>query len=384
MTIVFFCNTLNNHQSSLSDALYELIGENYVFVESVPQTANVVGKEHVVRSYVLTAYTNAETLSEAYRLAREADVALFGAESFCFEIERMRANHSGLSFEVSERWFKRDWLNVLSPRLLKNQWYYHTRRWKEKPMYKLCSSAYGANDQYMLHSFINRCYKWGYFTKVNDFYPRSIEKKNPTSPVRIMWCARFLKWKHPEMVVYLSKYLKDKGYNAHIEMYGKGNQYERTRALVSKMDLDDMISFWGNVPNEDILSAMRRNDLFLVTSDKREGWGVVLNEAMSNGCAVVASDAIGSAPYLIEDGVNGFMYKSLDVESLIDKVVYLIENPSVRECFSLEAYKTMRTTWSPQNAATNLLRLCRSLLNNEGINPISSGPCSKATPYPTE
>jgi glycosyltransferase involved in cell wall biosynthesis len=40
--------------------------------------------------------------------------------------------------------------------------------------------------------------------------------------------------------------------------------------------------------------------VFIFTSDRNEGWGAVLNEAMGSGCAVVAADLIGSVPYLIE------------------------------------------------------------------------------------
>ena len=49
---------------------------------------------------------------------------------------------------------------------------------------------------------------------------------------------------------------------------------------------------------------MEKSEIFLFTSDKGEGWGAVLNESMNSACAVVASHAIGSVPFLLKDGEN--------------------------------------------------------------------------------
>lgn len=392
MIVVSFGNTLNRHQSNVSDALYNLLDGNYIYVETVPPTYSNLfgGKAKVDRSYVLEAYKNKTNYSESMQLAREADVVLFGADSFSFQLERMRHNNLGITFEVSERIMKRGWFNLLSPRLLKKIWYYHTHRWSHKALYKLCSSAFAARDQYKLHTFKNRCYKWGYFTKVDDIDVAGIisgrnhfNMRTPISNlrfIRLMWCARFLRWKHPEMPVYLASLLKSKGYSFILDMYGAGNQLDTIKALSSSLDLDDVISFMGNVSNDEIISAMRQHDIFLFTSDRREGWGAVLNEAMSNGCAVIASNTIGSVPFLINDGINGCTFNSNDLDSLYEKTRYLLDNKEIRENIAVEAYKTMRDIWSPYSAAKNLLVLCNNLLLSTGDNPISSGPCSKATP----
>ncbi len=50
--------------------------------------------------------------------------------------------------------FKQGIKNILSPTLLKMQWFYHTRMNKDVN-YKLCSSAFGAGDQYKV-TFLQR------------------------------------------------------------------------------------------------------------------------------------------------------------------------------------------------------------------------------------
>ena len=310
-------------------------------------------------------------------LVRNADVAIFGGgKSLSYQTERMKEEK--LSFEVSERWLKRGWANILSKNLIRNMWYYHTRFYN-KPLYKLCSSAYAAGDQYLLHSFKDKCYKWGYFTKVDEWDIEEHFRQQKDEVVRIMWCARYLGWKHPELPVRLAQRLKAKGQSFIIDMYGSGTELESTKILCSQLGVEDVVNFVGNKPNDEILQDMRLHDIFLFTSDKQEGWGAVLNEAMSNGCAVVAADEIGSVPFLINDGKNGAIFKSKNLDSLYEKVIYLIENPEIRKNLAIQAYHDMVNIWSPKVAARNLLQLIHDLQNGRDTS-ISEGPCSKAFP----
>ena len=47
-----------------------------------------------------------------------------------------------------------------------------------------------------------------------------------------------------------------------------------------------------------------------------EPWGLVVNEVMNAGKAVIASDQVGCAPDLVRHGYNGFVYRASDVEDL--------------------------------------------------------------------
>ena len=97
---------------------------------------------------------------------------------------------------------------------------------------------------------------------------------------------------------------------------------------------------------------------------------------MSNGCVPVASDAIGSVPYLVKGNENGMIFNSESIDSLYEKVVYLLKHPEERKKMSQRAFYTMREVWSPANAANNLIRLIDDL-QREGETSIVEGPCSK-------
>lgn len=383
MTVTYFSNFLNHHQANVADELYEKQGTDYTFVELCPIYDWLLKggySDLSSRPYVLQAWRSPENYRKAEDLALNADVALFGGPE-TLKLEVMRAKTGKLTFDVGERWLKRGPLNLASPRLLRYFWYYYTVFSKEN-VYKLCSSAYACGDHYKLYSFKNRCYKWGYFTKVEDFpfeTSANFDVSSEETEVHLMWCARFLRLKHPELPVRLARRLKDKGYKFVFDMYGSGVELENVKRLASELEVTDVLRFQGNLPNDKILEQMRQHEIFLFTSDKNEGWGAVLNESMSNGCAVVASDEIGSVPFLVEDGVNGLVFKSEDLDSLETKVMSLLDNADCRRTIAANAMRTMRTLWSPQNAADNLLRLIDDLQAGRDTS-IAVGPCSKALP----
>jgi len=378
MKLAIFSVVLNIHQVNIADELFELTGHDFVFVElEKPAGQNKKGgtDDFSSKPYLLQAWKDSECEAKAMDIARSAEVAVFGGYmALKYQIARLRGNR--LTFEMGERWLKH-WRSLFSPRLLNNICNYYIRGWRRKPLYKLCASAYAVNDQYLLGTFKNRCYKWGYFTKVDDFNVESLIASRKSDKPAIMWCSRFIGWKHPELVIHLARRLKNGGYDVQIDMFGGGQELKPTMELCQNLDVQDMVCFKGNVSNDEILQSMRNHDIFLFTSDKNEGWGAVLNEAMSNGCAVVTSNEIGSAPYLINDGKNGLLFNSKDIDSLYEKVNFLLENPSRRKEMSIAAYKTMKDIWSPRNAALNFIQLSKDLLKGNASS-IEIGPCSKS------
>lgn len=383
MKLAFFNNSLNHHQVNVADEFYRLLENDFVYVATSVQGKVGLkgGKDYTSRPYLLRVCQSAENRGKALELARTADVCIFGAESLDYAIERAKQKTCGIAFELSERWLKRGWLNILSPRLLRWWWYYQTL-FRFKPFYKLNASAFSAGDHKRLLSYKGRCYKWGYFTNVNANLQVEILGTEPTSEIThtLMWCGRFLTLKHPELPVIAASKLKAKGYKFVLDYYGSGIKKEKTKKLAKRLGVDDVVRFYGELPNELIIKAMKNHSIFLFTSDRYEGWGAVANESMANGCVLVASDAIGSAPYLIQDSVNGLIFKSGSVNSLIEKIQWLFDHPDKIQNMRIHARKTMVELWSPQKAAENLLTLISDLQHDRKCS-IKEGPASIAEIY---
>lgn len=379
MNVVFVLSIFSHYQVSLSDCIYYQNNGNFVFVETmpIPESRLNDGFPLLERPYLIRAWVNESQYNEAMRMATDADVLVCSTELSALPFKRNRLKEGKLTFEYSERPLKKGFLNAFSKTNIINQLFYHFSFYK-KPLYKLCAGAYVANDQYLMRSFKGKCYKFGYFPKVEPLDISEIINKK-SEPVKILWCARFLKWKHPEMMIELAKMLKAHGIGAEIDMVGTGSLFEGISSSVSDNGLTDIVHLLGGLPNEQVLEMMQSHHVFILSSDKREGWGAVVNEAMANGCCVVVSDAVGCVPYLIKDGVNGMTFKSGSIESLFEKVQNLIDCPDMMTKMISQAYKTISEDWSPEKAANHLLILSECLLKGKECS-IEAGPCCKALP----
>ena len=378
MRLVFYSNFLNIHQVSLMDALYKLLDADFRFVATLPRNAKELkgGEDYSTRPYCILAAESGIVEEAALRLAVEAEACVFGACSQAYAVERAKRNPMGLSFEMGERWLKHGWLTIGSPVFRKWMWNYY-QYYRKANFYKLCCSAFAAGDDERLNAYSGRHYKWGYFTRVDNYEVEAPKGVSTSSNATILWCARFLKLKHPELAVKLAVMLKLDGYNVHIDMYGDGPEFDATIRLKEKEQVDGMVTLYGNVPNKEVIKAMRSHDIFLFTSDKNEGWGAVANESMANGCVLVASDAVGSTHYLVEHKKTGMIFQSCNIDSLYEQVKFLLDHPIERNRIANRGRELMVEMWNPVNAAENLLILIEHLQSGKAT-PIKEGPCSKA------
>nr|WP_321376135.1 glycosyltransferase [uncultured Bacteroides sp.] len=377
MTLTFITNLIIHHQVPVADEFYQLLGKDYTFVatQAVPDSFIKNGYPDLSdKPYLLKAYESRENYEKAMELAEKSDVVVFGISPLELIVKRLKQNK--LTFIYSERLFKDGYYHLLSPRVWLNLYNHHIK-YRNKNVYMLCSSAYTAFDVSLVGAYPDKCLKWAYFTKIEELDIEYLLKLKSDKDIQMLWVARFLNWKHPEMPVKLARRLKDKGYKFIIRMAGSGEFFQKTKNLIEKLNVGDCVSLIGNMPNDEILALMQNSHIFIFTSDRNEGWGAVLNEAMSNGCAVVASNMIGAAPYLIKQGENGYIFKSGDVKDLTSKVEDLINNPIRRNDFSRKAYQTLKDEWSPINAAHRFLLFSDSLIKGISL-VITEGPCSKA------
>lgn len=382
MKLTFISNYYNHHQEELARAFDSMSNVEFYFIatKEIPAFRVKLGYKNMNHSapFTIRAYESPKSMRCARRLVDESDVVICGAAPDSYIVSRLKQNK--LTFRYSERHFKQglNWKTFLSRFaciLLKY------KRFERYPLYVLAASAYTAADVNMFANFRKRCVKWGYFTKVDKGYKISSTTGFNSSyePVKLMWCSRYIDWKHPELPVKLARCLKDKGYKFVLDMYGTGVELKRTQRLSCELGVCDVVNFCGVFPNEQILEQMKKHEIFLFTSDFNEGWGAVLNESMSCGCAVVASHAIGAVPFLVEDGVNGMIYENGNLDSFVNKVEYLLAHPAERFSIRQKAIQTMQEQWNAEIAASRFVQLSKQLLAGRALSDqYSDGVCSEA------
>lgn len=373
MRIVFLSNYFNHHQKPLSDALYRLT-DDFLFVETSQMSAERerLGYHHPDAPY-LTELDPKRPDAAVRRMIEKADVVIIGSAPN--HLIRNRLRQCQLTFRFSERLFK-----VKCSRLGRRLRIFKQkqRNPQNKELYLLSAGAYAAGDYASCGLFKNRSFRWGYLPQTKR-YPDIAEMVKRKKPGSLLWVGRFLAWKHPEMPVMAVRALRSRGYDCTLDMIGTGAAEDEIRRLVHKYELEDRVRLLGSVPSEEVRTYMEQAAIFVCTSDRQEGWGAVVNEAMNSGCAVIASHEVGSVPYLISDGINGMVFESGNREMLEEKIMYFLDHSDERERMSCAAYRTVTELWNSDVAAERFVQLSEALLHGDRVEDMfEDGPCSKA------
>lgn len=372
MKITFISNFHNHHQMPLCDALVAIPQVDFTFIatQKVPQERIAFGYKHEFDQlpYYREAIEPADAAA-AEQLCYDSDVVIIGSAPISFVRRRLRAKK--LTFSYNERWFKTGFWRHPGDvyRSLRDFTRFNNRRF-----YQLCASAYTAPDSRRVGAFPGRKLRWGYFPEIKEYDLSALmEQKQPTT---LLWVGRFLDWKHPEKAVEVARRLKEDGFDFRLTMIGNGEMEEPVRELISRYDLEDRVCMPGAMSPEAVRRYMEATQVYLFTSDFTEGWGAVLNEAMNSGCAVVASHAIGSVPYLIDHGDNGFIYQNEDFEQLYGYVRRLLTDGAQAQALGAAAYHTVRQCWNGATAARRLYDFSRAVLTGAPLPRYPYGPMS--------
>ena len=377
MKIVFISNFLNHHQLPFCQAILNNkdIEFNFIATTPIPKSRLNFGYADMNNEYdfVVRPYENVLEKAKALTLSEEADVAIFGSAPEFYLEKRLKKGK--LTFRYSERLYKIKKPFYLMPLVaLKRFW----QCGRHKSMYLLCSSAYTSADYAKTGTFINKAYKWGYFPEVKK-YDDSDELIGNKKKNTLLWVARLIKLKHPELPIEIAKRLKNEGIDFQLNIIGNGIMEAELKELIKDYGLEDNVKMLGSMSPERVREYMEESEIFMFTSDRNEGWGAVINESMNSGCAVVASHIIGSVPFLIKDGENGLIYRDGDIEDLYGNVKFLLDNPKKRAEIGKKAYETLCNEWNAENAADKFIKLSREILKgNKRPCLFEDGVCSKA------
>lgn len=369
MKVVFVSNFLNHHQTFLCEEFIKRCDE-FSFV-ATKKTANGGFQKPEERPYVLHDY-NEDEKEEIERKILSADVVIFG--SCPNRLIEMRMRENKLSFLFSERFLKKGTWRRWIPQTRKSI-QNRIAKYKDKNMYVLSASAYLSYDLSLFGFPQTKCLRWGYFPETNTYDKTALLQGK--GPATLLWCGRFLQWKHPETALRVAKRLKKDGYTFQLTMVGDGEQKPRIETLVKKWKLTDCVTLVGAKTPKEVRAYMEKSRIFLATSNRYEGWGAVVNEAMNSGCAVVATRQMGAVPFLVQDGFNGYTFVAKKDKQAYQIVKRLLEDNEQCACVGSNAYATIHEEWNAKNAVCKLLQFIESVQNGN-VCFCEQGVCSQA------
>ncbi len=382
MTLCYCTNIWNHHQGEVCRSLAKKLGDDFKMclfqplnhhwsVERIQNGWNLTPPDE---SFIMGPPDYDNRLDEMMRTIYAADVIVVGFTPFLpkdFHDNRIKAGK--LTLVMGERFFKQKItpLSFLNPRFIKRIWHLH-RRLNYRNVHYLTMSHYCADDLKFLQVCKNRTWTWGYLTNVPETAP--VTRDN--GKTRIMWCGRMLDWKQVDHFLQALKQVVDTGCeDIEVDIIGGGEEENNLKTLATTLELNKWVNFAPFMPKDTIRKKMRVTDIYIFPSNRKEGWGAVLSEAMSEGCVVIANREAGATLELVQHGKNGFVYENGNIHELASLIKYCCEKPEKRRLLGLEAWKTMRN-WSPEEGANRLIQLTSKLTAGGSPFIYESGLCS--------
>lgn len=163
--------------------------------------------------------------------------------------------------------------------------------------------------------------------------------------------ARLEPYKGHMQLLEAAKALKAQCREFRILICGSGSKEENLRSAIARMNLGAQVSMLGFVPNvSEILSIL---DVQVNCSYGTETSSIALIEGMTLGVATVASD-YGGNPWLVENGINGLLYETMNSRDLEEKLAQLMDHPDLLQNIRHNARRVYEEKFTGEIFARNI------------------------------
>jgi glycosyltransferase involved in cell wall biosynthesis len=164
-----------------------------------------------------------------------------------------------------------------------------------------------------------------YFTRFGfrkeHIYPFGYFRATPTADadrddeiVNLVYVGQLIRRKGVDILLQALAPLCKAFPKVRLSLIGLGPEQEYIASEVQANGLVNHVTLEGMRASSEIHKVLGRASGLILPS-RWDGWGLVINEALSAGVPVIASDRCGAAD-LILHGVNGYIFRSEDVDSL--------------------------------------------------------------------
>jgi glycosyltransferase involved in cell wall biosynthesis len=164
---------------------------------------------------------------------------------------------------------------------------------------------------------------------------------DPTRPV-ILFAAKLQERKNCAHLIEAYARLASTGLTAfpYLVIVGDGEERAALERQAAATGLDS-IRFTGFRNQSELPRFFDLASVFVLPS-RHEPWGLIVNEVMNAARPVIVSDDVGCAPDLVQDGVNGFVYRTGDIEGLAAALSRVLASPVTAEALGAHAYQRIQ------------------------------------------
>ena len=179
-------------------------------------------------------------------------------------------------------------------------------------------------------------------------------KRRPHRPVRFLFVGQLIPRKGVEELLEAFVQLPEG------ELYIAGDG--PLQPLVAEAVNSGRVTYVGHVDRPALQQLYSESDV-LVLPSRYEVWGLVINEALDHGLAVIATEAVGAVDDLLVDDVNGYVTRTGDVDDLRNAMARIAGWDDARWHSAATESASIAQRWSIEAAAEAFVDACRVSLD---------------------
>ena len=158
---------------------------------------------------------------------------------------------------------------------------------------------------------------------INEFWYNNLEtvEKEKNNHFKVLYVGELSKNKRVQTIIKACQKLDENGVNVICDIVGEGPE----RTYLEQIDVSFKINFLGKVIDKHALLKMYRDADVLIVPSRRETFGLVFAEAISQGTPVIYSKGQGFDGQF-KDGEVGFPVESGNIDDISNKLLQVNQN----------------------------------------------------------
>jgi glycosyltransferase involved in cell wall biosynthesis len=120
-------------------------------------------------------------------------------------------------------------------------------------------------------------------------------------------------------------------------------EVSKVKSLAEELGIKEKIVYAGKVPDSEKYALLSGCEFFVLPT-KIEAQGIVFAEAWAQKKAVIGT-RVGAVPYVISEGKDGLLYNYGDINSLSEKIRFLLNNPKKVEEMGEKGFEKTRNNY---------------------------------------
>ena len=186
-----------------------------------------------------------------------------------------------------------------------------------------------------------------------ELFSLALEKHE--DEIHIIGVGRLEKQKNFPLLIRAFYDVYQKHPNVRLDIFGEGSLRKQLQEEINNLHLEHVVKLRGR--SNSYTEIYAKASIFVLSSDF-EGMPNTLLEAMAVGLPCISTNCPTGPKDIIKDEINGYLIPINDCKMLVDRIVALIESPSMANRIAIEGRKSIEKYYNSVSIVTKLIKIC--------------------------